>query len=143
MLDMGVSSKEASHSPAHHVCQYRYDDRHTDDCSRLRSQDYVHDVAQHIDDEQSQRHLVSPTSATPQACCCQSTTHTDGAHQNNCPRADTCEGFTRTRVELPHGLQKTSGKEERDENCEANDSAEEEENAESRDAEGTRLRFGC
>lgn len=142
MSDAGFSSEEAPHTPAHKVCQDRYDNRHADHRARLCPQNDVSDVTQHIDDKQSQRETVSPPIATPQATRCQRTTHTDSAHQNNSRNAHTCEGFARSRVEPPHRFKKTSWKKERDENREARESTQREEDAEKCDTDRTSFRVG-
>src|SRR5438128_10199133 len=86
-------SEETSHSPAHQVCQDRYDNRHACNRARLCSQNYISDVAQQIDNKQSHGEPVAPPSAAPQAQRCQSTTHADSEHQNNSPSAHTCKRF--------------------------------------------------
>ena len=108
-----LSEEEPPHSSTHQKCEYGQPNRYPDHCSRFRSQKYVKDIAEQIDRQERHSQPVTPSCAAPQTHCRQCTSYADGAHQNNRPHAHAAKPCARAWIKSPHGIEKTSRKQQR------------------------------
>jgi len=133
----GASCRDPEERPDLGTREIPEDERdHRNAChgTRLDTQRRVDEIPGEVEKQTGDAKPVAPPAPCQEAVGRRGACDTDGAEEEQSPRAHVREGFVSARVQPPHGLQRTARREKGDQREPANEHAEDGEACECSDA---------